>query len=123
STNQLNWRDQPVIAFQELIAFLVKSLVEFFELVDLALQASDFTFELVHSVLVFGVLAPQLGIVLLKDFHQIVIIASQILRHRASLAVRADNGGSLNRDDAGCCCLCFSVLRLNPLRWPAPTIL
>ena len=44
-----------------------------------ASEASDFAFELVHGVLIFGVLAPQLGIVLLKDFHQIVVIASQFL--------------------------------------------
>jgi hypothetical protein len=76
ATDHLELRDQPVIAFQELIAFLGESLVEFFELIDPALQASDFALELVHGVLIFGVLAPQLGIVLLKDFHQIVAIAS-----------------------------------------------
>ena len=66
ATDQLELRDQPVIAFQELIAFLGELLVEFFELVDPALQASDVAFERVHGVLIFRVLAPQLGIVLLK---------------------------------------------------------
>ena len=46
ASDQLELCDQPVIAFQELIAFLGKSLVEFFELVDPTLQASDFAFEL-----------------------------------------------------------------------------
>jgi hypothetical protein len=92
AADQLELRDQPVIAFQELIAFFGESLVEFFELVDPAFQASDFAFELVHGVCVFGVLAPQLGIALLKDFYQIVVIALQFLWHRTSLAVRANNG-------------------------------
>jgi hypothetical protein len=35
----LELRDQPAIAFQELIAFLCEALVEFFELVDPASQA------------------------------------------------------------------------------------
>jgi hypothetical protein len=61
--------------------------------------------------------------VLLKDFHQIVVIVSQFLWHRASLAVRANNGRGLDRGYAGCSCLCFSVLRLTPLQRPAPTIL
>ena len=96
----LNCVTNLVVAFQELIAFLSETLVEFFELVDPASQASDFAFELVHGVLVFGVLAPQLGIVLLKDFHQIVVIALQFLWHRASLAVGANRRG-LDRNDAG----------------------
>jgi hypothetical protein len=44
------------------------------------LAAGDFAFELVHGVLIFGMLSPQLGIVL-KDFHQVVIIASQFIWH------------------------------------------
>ena len=51
ATDKLKLRDQPVIAFQELIAFLGESLVEFFELVDPASEASDLAFELVNGVL------------------------------------------------------------------------
>jgi hypothetical protein len=47
AADQLKLCDQPVIAFQELIAFLGESLVEVFELVNPASQVSDFTFELV----------------------------------------------------------------------------
>jgi hypothetical protein len=62
----------------------------------------------VHGVLVFGVLAPQLGIVLLKDFHQIVVIALQFLQHRASLAVE------LTTDGTRSVCV-FAVLGLTPV--------
>src|SRR5262245_44545200 len=62
------------------IAFLSELFVEFFELVDPALQARDVAFEGVHGVLIFSVLAPQLGIVF-KDFHQIVVITLQFLWH------------------------------------------
>jgi hypothetical protein len=60
---------------------------------------------------------------LLKDFHQFVVVALQFLWHRASLAVGANNGRGLDRNDAGCWCLCFSLLRLTPLQQSAPTIL
>jgi len=80
AAHQLELRDQPVVAFQELITFLGELFVEFFELVDPALQARDVAFERVHGVLIFSVLAPQLGIVF-KDFHQIVVITLQFLWH------------------------------------------
>src|SRR6476660_649021 len=63
AAHQLELRDQSVVAFQELITFLGELFVEFFELVDPALQARDVAFERVHGVLIFTVLAPQLGIV------------------------------------------------------------
>src|SRR4029077_15689518 len=71
---------QSVVAFQELITFLGELFVEFFELVDPALQARDVAFERVHGVLIFSVQAPQLGIVF-KDLHQIVVITLQFLWH------------------------------------------
>jgi hypothetical protein len=46
AADQLELGDQPVISFQELIAFLGESLVEYFELVDPTSQADDFTFDL-----------------------------------------------------------------------------
>ena len=61
AAHQLELRDQSVVAFQELITFLGELFVEFFELVDPALQARDVTFERMHRVLIFSVLAPQLG--------------------------------------------------------------
>ena len=45
AAHQLELRDQPVVAFQELITFLGELFVEFFELVDPALQARDVAFK------------------------------------------------------------------------------
>ena len=59
AARQLELGDQSVVAFQELITFLGELFVEFFELVDPALQARDVAFERVHGVIVFCVLAPQ----------------------------------------------------------------
>ena len=77
TADQLELGDQSVVALQKLIALLGESLVESLEQVDPASQAGDFRFEPVHGVFIFGVLAPQLIIVLLEDCHQIVVIASQ----------------------------------------------
>ena len=57
AAHQLELRDQPVVAFQELIPFFGELFVVFFELVDPALQACDVAFERMHCVLIFGVLA------------------------------------------------------------------
>ena len=45
AAHQLELRDQSVVAFQELITFLGELFIEFFELVDPALQARDVAFE------------------------------------------------------------------------------